>query len=312
MDEQSPWADARCAVTSLDLHEQLAGTAPRARAWLLVEHHGPWGRSGFADSGLPENLVADVVARADALGIRIQLVRRLGREGRGTPPETAYLVRSAPGSSWARRFRVTSPWDLAGLPLEAVGEPEPPAVGDAVTTPLHLVCTHGRRDACCAQLGRATASAFARVADETDDVWETTHTGGHRFAANVVVLPTGHVYGRVGPDQADAVVAAHAAHQIIPDLLRGRSCDDPWGQVADVAVRRHLGLTGTDDVRVVDSSATEEAATVTLAVPHGEAVIVALRRSLTGQLRPYSCGDLNLRDPGIVEVVGIDRAAATV
>lgn len=311
MDEQSSWADARCAVTSSDLDEQLAGTAPRTRAWLLIEHHGPWGRKGFPDSGLPENLVADVGARAETLGVRIQLIRRHGRDGRAAPPDTAYLVRSVSGSSWARRFRVDGPGDLGDLPLEAVADPETPALGDAVTTPLHLVCTHGRRDACCAQLGRSTAGAFASIASETDDVWETTHTGGHRFAANVVVLPSGHVYGRVGPDQAAAIVAAHASHQVVPALLRGRSCDDPWGQVADVAVRRHLGMTGIDDVRVAESRTTGEDATVTLEIAGSGTVAVALRHSQTGHPRPYSCGDLDLRDPGLVEVVGIDRAAAT-
>lgn len=307
MDEPNPRADARCAMISLDHDEQLAGTAPQARAWLLVEHHGPWGRKGFPDSGLPDDLVADVTARTDALGIRIQLVRRHDRDGRATAPDTAYLVRSVSGSSWARRFDVASPADLAGLPLEAVMGPTPPALGDAVTAAIHLVCTHGRRDACCAQLGRATASAFAGAATETDEVWETTHTGGHRFAANVVVLPTGHVYGRVDPEQAEAVVAAHAEHQVLPALLRGRSCDDTWGQVADVAVRQHLGLTGVEDVRVVATRETDDDAIVTLEVTGGETLRVTLRRSQTGSARPFSCGDLDLRDPGLVEVVGIGR-----
>ena len=62
---------------------------------------------------------------------------------------------------------------LEDAPLPGPAFPLPPA-------PLLLVCTHGRRDACCAQFGRPTAMALARRYGTA--VWETTHVGGDRFA----------------------------------------------------------------------------------------------------------------------------------
>jgi hypothetical protein len=48
---------------------------------------------------------------------------------------------------------------------------------------------------CCARLGVPLAQALA--ARHPGPVWETTPVGGHRFAANLVLLPHGLYYGPV-------------------------------------------------------------------------------------------------------------------
>ena len=40
-------------------------------------------------------------------------------------------------------------------------------------------------------------------------VWECSHVGGDRFAANVVVLPDGFYYGQLDPESAVATVRSH-------------------------------------------------------------------------------------------------------
>ncbi|WP_324278249.1 sucrase ferredoxin [Blastococcus brunescens] len=87
---------------------------------------------------------------------------------------------------------LTAPWD------GSVGEPAP--------GPTYLVCTHGGHDACCALRGRPLARALPTPGPA--DVWECSHLGGDRFAANVLVLPHGFYYGQVPGDGAD-LVAAH-------------------------------------------------------------------------------------------------------
>lgn len=63
-----------------------------------------------------------------------------------------------------------------------------------------LVCAHGKRDQCCAVLGRPIA---ARLSTEFGDtVWECSHTGGHRFAPSMILLPTGYTYGRLSAEQS--------------------------------------------------------------------------------------------------------------
>ncbi len=60
-------------------------------------------------------------------------------------------------------------------------------------------------------------------------VWETSHTGGHRFAPTFVSLPDGYLFG--GPDAASRSL----------DACRGRSSLTPAAQAAELAVLRRLG-----------------------------------------------------------------------
>ena len=57
------------------------------------------------------------------------------------------------------------------------------------------MCTNGRRDRCCALLGRPLAAEI--VAAGHSEVWEVTHLGGHRFSPTMLVLPHGYAYGRL-------------------------------------------------------------------------------------------------------------------
>src|SRR5262249_51245535 len=73
--------------------------------------------------------------------------------------------------------------------------------GEPLEHPLLLVCTHGKHDRCCARLGRVLYDAL-REQVEDDWVWQCSHVGGDRFAGNLVCLPQGLYFGRVGPGDA--------------------------------------------------------------------------------------------------------------
>jgi hypothetical protein len=47
--------------------------------------------------------------------------------------------------------------------------------------------------------------------------------GGHRFAANLVMLPHGLYYGPVGLDAAAAAIDAYQRGEVLPDRYRGRA-----------------------------------------------------------------------------------------
>jgi len=115
-----------------------------------------------------------------------------------------------------------------------------------------LVCTHGRKDWCCARRGRPLAAALAELAPLR--VWECSHLGGDRFAANLLSLPTGWTYGRVDVDDAAAVVAETAAGRVVPSLLRGRSCDAMVVQAADVLARQELARVEAADLVPVSAA----------------------------------------------------------
>jgi hypothetical protein len=238
--------DRACAATARALGEPLAGTAPVATGWLLVEDPGPWGRDGLADGTLPEPARSRLAAALVHQPVRYQAIRpcrdRIGDERR------IVLVHAGP-DPWARQ--VTVPGDalgdvLADLDPAVTLHPDPPLVGAPPAEPIVLVCTHGRRDACCAERGRPVAVALN--AAHPDLVWETTHTGGHRFAPNVIVLPAGVVYGFLDLPDAVTVVALAREDRIDLDHFRGRSATPRPVQAAEVALRRRLGLDHVGDI----------------------------------------------------------------
>jgi hypothetical protein len=114
---------------------------------------------------------------------------------------------------------------------------------------LVLVCGHGTRDACCAQRGTAVYSALAQSLDP-DLVWISSHQGGHRFAANILVLPHGIQLGRVSVADAPDVVGRALAGRIDLEHLRGRTAYAPAVQAADIAVREANALHDLDDLRL--------------------------------------------------------------
>ncbi len=238
--------EAVFSALSLAAAEPLAGTATLARRWLLVEHAGRWGRD-VAETVLPDELRAAV----DAFDGRVQLVRRAER--RGEPAAAAFLAETGDDGSHLVRLRPPASL-LAG---SAEGEP--------VSGLLLLVCCHGRRDPCCARAGIPVYEALSR-STPAGRVWQSSHLGGHRFAANVLVLPAGILLGRVTADAAPHVAAELAAGRIPLEHYRGRTYHAPAVQAADAAVRAGLDARGIDDVRPLG----ERDGLVRLATPAGE------------------------------------------
>jgi hypothetical protein len=85
-----------------------------------------------------------------------------------------------------------------------------------------------------------------------DAVWQTAHVGGHRFAPNIVSLPSGWFYGYAGPQAAVEIAAAETGGKIHLPNYRGRSCYAPPAQAADAFLRRSTGHTDLLRYRLVE------------------------------------------------------------
>lgn len=225
----------RCAVASSVDREQLAGTAPTDVEMLFVEHAGPWGRKALEESRLA-TAVREHLASLE--GVRVQLIRRYaGREGRRGDGDRVFHAR-ARASGWeVRTTELADPADLVGLDLSTL---------DPHQGPLWMVCTNGRRDRCCAEVGRPVAAALAARWPEA--TWETSHLGGHRFSGTLLALPSGHTLGRL--DAAGAVAACERLESgdVPLELSRGRAGLAPADQVLEL----HRLAGGSEDVDVVE------------------------------------------------------------
>jgi hypothetical protein len=200
--------------------EPSAASAPEAsRAWLLIEHPGPWPREA-ADAALPPALGA-LAGSAAEFGVRVQMIRRPGRRQVGDV-RTVFLGWTAGGEPFLRRARVSaSSPELAERDLKELACGSVPSFGASWAEPLFLVCTHGKRSVCCARFGGPLAQAL--TARHPGQVWETTHVGGHRFAANLVILPHGLYYGPVGAEAAIAAIGAYQRGAFVASRYRGRA-----------------------------------------------------------------------------------------
>ena len=85
-------------------------------------------------------------------------------------------------------------------------------------------------------------------------VYECSHLGGHRFAANVLVLPDGLCFGRLDARSAPALAEELDAGRLPLEHLRGRTAFEPEQQAAEILVRRELGLEGLADLTLVDGT----------------------------------------------------------
>ena len=103
-----------------------------------------------------------------------------------------------------------------------------------------LVCTHGRHDVCCAVRGRPTVDALAEPVPGPG--LGDQHVGGDRFAANVLVLPSGLLYGRVDVDDVPALVESAVDDEVHLERLRGRVGLAPVVQAALAFGHVQLGI----------------------------------------------------------------------
>jgi hypothetical protein len=228
-----------CSRLSIAADEPLAATATTAERWLLLEVPGAWPRDVADDGALPEAARAaiDEWAVADDPR-RVQFIRRPGRSGGRL---LAFVAIAREGATGLRRIELERHTDLAELDLDTAGE--------SVDGSLVLVCGHGSRDRCCALYGTPVYTAVAeRLGDE--ELWISSHQAGHRFAANVLVLPLGLQFGRVSPEDAPLVVARALAGRIDLDRYRGRTCYAGHVQAAESAVRRETALESVGDLEL--------------------------------------------------------------
>src|SRR3546814_4969337 len=111
----------------------------------------------------------------------VLLTRRVGADR--SAPRTVHLVRSDRDRRWIEQLVVADDGALAELDLSVLGSDTAPGVGEPGPEHLHLVCTNGRHDPCCADFGRPVVRALRAAGVE---VMESSHVGGDRFAANIV------------------------------------------------------------------------------------------------------------------------------
>lgn len=240
--------DGRCSSFARAEALDPVGTAGGYDAFVLVEHPLPWPRE-IADEPTFAPL-AESVASAGAAGQRVRVQALLPARDADPAWRRVIVFRRSRGAFtyFARHEERTQAQDVGEVAAALVGrevvatngtrrETTSAAVSDV------LICTHGRRDACCGALGTSFYQAVGGSHAGGVDVrtWRTSHTGGHRFAPTAITFPAGQFWAYLDQAVFERVVRCKGSVDDVVGHYRGSAAmDTPALQAAErEAFRRH-------------------------------------------------------------------------
>jgi hypothetical protein len=239
-----------CSQLSRNVEERAFGTASVGEVWLLVEYTEPWGPRALHDSALSvgvKNYLSQLIRRIPRS--RLLFIKQERRRLKSS--FNFFVIRARERNPFIVKFELDDYEELTGVYLDvaAVAQGKSVAGGRVITEPLYLVCTHGKRDKCCAKFGYPL---YKFLREERDGVvWQSSHVGGDRFAANLLCFPHGLFYAHMTDEAAEGVVKEYERQQIVLEKFRGRACFSYPVQAAEFFVRREAGLTGLNDLRLL-------------------------------------------------------------
>ncbi len=233
----------RCSTWTRANHVSPIGSAGSYRGYLLVELRMPW-PADIAET----RLVSSIGEVVDGSGLRVQAI--LDAKGRGRRI-VAYLNPSTQGFSGFERREAEYGDDFVADVKALLGDQ--PDSGGATTAPGAsdgqapvkdlLVCIHGMRDFCCGSLGAALAVSLTnQQLPERVRLWRTSHTGGHRFAPNLIVLPEGTLWAYADEALTERVLNRTGSVEDVIDHYRGcAGLPGPQVQAVEREVLRQVG-----------------------------------------------------------------------
>lgn len=249
----------------------LAGSAVQVDVWLLVEYAYAWKPKALEDNILPSSVTAvfdrlNDEFKALGLRLRIQFIKQASSE---LHCPRLYF---ADGRDDTWQLLTTQLKGYEEFPhLTAIELLEGRQLGFTPSLEeIYLVCTNGQRDICCARFGRPLYSRLNEVYG--DRIWQTTHIGGHRYAPNLLCLPSGFVYGFVSPDLGVNLVQDHGKQKLDVGRLRGRSHYPPHVQAGEIFARQEHNLSRRDDVVCTSSPGSMDRVRVQIAGAESEEI----------------------------------------
>lgn len=156
-----------------------------------------------------------------------------------------------------------------------------------------LVCTHGRRDACCGTLGTRLALSLPGLGAGVH-VWRTSHTGGHRFAPTALLLPEGTMWAYLDLDRLVGISDRTLGLDEAARLYRGcTGLDGPEVQAAEREALRSIGWSWLDHRRrgeVLESEGGQSLVRIDAEAPDGRRLAFEATVEVVRVLPVPDCG----------------------
>jgi hypothetical protein len=228
-----------CSELSRGVTEKTFGTASVGQVWILLEYPFAWGPHALDDSNLASPVKIHLkralksIPHAKLLFIKQERARLSHR--------SLFVVRCRESQPFVRRFTIEDYGELTEIDFAAVATGTLSADENIFRDPLFLICTHGRRDKCCAKFGYPLYKSLQRERT-SQAVWQSSHVGGDRFAANLVCFPHGLFYAHVTENIGSAILKEYEEERIALQNYRGRACYSNAVQAAEFFARTESGI----------------------------------------------------------------------
>jgi hypothetical protein len=291
----TPATQARCSPLTRSLGADPIGAVGGGASFLLVELPLPWPKDIGADPRLAR--LQPAIQQAERRW-RVQAVVSAQSTG-DTARIVAYDLPDGAFRRYEHRELLVAPDQLEQAAIEMIGADRREQDNPYLVAPAaeFLLCTHGTRDTCCGSLGAALwrdASRDELLGPDGGRLWRTSHTGGHRFAATGVHLPTGTSWAWLDADLLTRIVHRDIAVEKIIGNYRGSSAASSLPeQVVERAVFERVGWAWLEHHRTFQTVATDEHATtveVSYTDPDGHAGAYRGVTAVAGSMPVPDCG----------------------
>lgn len=216
-----------CSNMSISQSEPLFATASYCAAFLLVRHPCPFPEK-IKDAFLPPQWIKRVSDFARRKNAKLILIRETDH----IPlPEVIFV------DHFNHRYKrmVVAEADFEFFDFAAaISSTELPWEYD----PFLLVCTNGKKDKCCSVKG---FPLYLHLLEQSPyHVFQCSHVGGDRFAANVLLMPFGIYYGRLVSAETEKLVRSINQREILLNNYRGSAHLNFKKQAVEFFLRREL------------------------------------------------------------------------
>jgi hypothetical protein len=264
----------------------MFATGSSVRGWLLVEVRGAWGEDAIHSSALGDHVPPQWKDDLKRRNVRAVAIRSPARHDDSEVRLFACWTRRPGAQTRALVWRrdVGSLADVVDAAAELRIGDTPPSPWEEAADPVLLVCTNGRHDQCCANLGRPLVRSL-QDSRWSQQVWECSHIGGDRFAPNLVVLPSSLYFGRVDPESAPRLLGSLDDGRIELAHFRGRTSFSLAEQAVEHFVRQEIGVESIDGV-IVDPQLSDHSFRVRV---DDRLLVVRIRRRLVSVAEALTC-----------------------
>jgi hypothetical protein len=208
----SMYGSSFCSNQSLLSHENLIGTVPLTKVYVLIEHKQPWANEALESKDITQEL--RLITEKYRKFAQFILISNQYTKQKDEVKVIFYIMND--NEQLQRDF---TSYEAEFSNYEQIYEviknyfvnQQLPSTTRSTKNRNLLICTHGGFDRCCGKYGKPFYIKSNEIlhnlsADEKVEIWESSHFGGHRFAPTMIDFPDGRYYGRLNEDIFTSII----------------------------------------------------------------------------------------------------------